>query len=502
MTAAVDLGSSAVKVVDGVDAPVVRADGIGPEITARVGTTVPLMWRGSGCVLTQAPHEAYARAVATALVNTSAEFVTILVPDWWPMRARALAQQTLEDHASGPFQLVSPALSAVEAARATHDLPATVAVLDIGAESSCASIVTGIGDLPHILGRPAVQHGRAGNDIDRLLMQHVLSWVAAGDPTDPALAGAGRSLLAQVKAAKEQLSARPAASLITDLGGARTEVRLVRSDADAVVRETVDAIVTMLTACITSNGSDDVQAVLLTGGSVSIPLVTQIISVELGLPVVMDHDPATLAVRGAANIEMAVAPERRGWRRRRRTSNVACNVFDLRNAPAPASEPYLGPLRSASVERAAQAVLQLAESPDDVAGDSNKYVRAADDHSGRPSSRSKRNSRRKASVEPALANVRLVVETGPGPRPRQTATWTSVREGPGWKSARRAHVDDEGQFRLWVNDRDYEVNMGVEAASTTVTLILMGLHVFVTASETGQLLREMRLNPDHDFRPE
>ena len=54
----------------------------------------------------------------------------------------------------------------------------------------------------------------------------------------------------------------------------------------------------------------------------------------------------------------------------------------------------------------------------------------------------------------------------------------------------------------YCNGRDYDVDMGQELASMTVTMLLIGLHVFVTVAETGELLRELRLNPDHDFRPE
>ena len=49
---------------------------------------------------------------------------------------------------------------------------------------------------------------------------------------------------------------------------------------------------------------------------------------------------------------------------------------------------------------------------------------------------------------------------------------------------------------------DYDVDMGTELASTSVTLLLIGPHVFVTLSENGGLLRELLLNPDHDYRPE
>ncbi len=320
-------------------------------------------------------------------------------------------------------------------------------------------------------------------------------------------AAAGQSLLAQVKAAKERLSARPSATLTTDLRGTKAEVRLVRSDADSVVRGTVDTIVAMLRTSIQTSGSEDVQAVLLIGGSVSIPLVTQVISVELGLPVILDDDPATLAVRGAATTEMPATPARRGWGRLHRVggADVAHHAFNLSTAPAPALERYVDPTPSAVPEHAPGLQEEPADDGDEAVPAPDVRADVVGHRTARRVDELVKDTGREAVVasrEPALEHVRLVVETGPGPRPSRTATWTSAREGPGWKSARRAHVDDEGQFRLWVNDRDYEVSIGTDVASTTVTLILMGLHVFVTASETGQLLREMRLNPDHDFRPE
>jgi hypothetical protein len=106
------------------------------------------------------------------------------------------------------------------------------------------------------------------------------------------------------------------------------------------------------------------------------------------------------------------------------------------------------------------------------------------------------------TTESAPEPVQIVVEAGHAIGRRRTARWTSAPLGAGWESARHARVDDEGRVRLQVNGRDYDVDMGQELASMTVTMLLIGLHVFVTVAETGELLRELRLNPDHDFRPE
>ena len=221
MTVAVDLGSGAVKIADGADASVHVANPIDPELAERVGTTVPLIRRDGARVLTQAPHDAYVRAVAMALDGTAAESVAVVVPDWWSTRARELAEQSFRAHASGPFRLVSPAAAALSASSDRHRLPTTVAVLDIGAESSSTTVLTEVDGVHRMVGRPAVLHGWAGNAIDRLLLHHVLGWLNSDGnrykPSDAENASAGLALLSQVKAAKERLSTRPAATLIPEL---------------------------------------------------------------------------------------------------------------------------------------------------------------------------------------------------------------------------------------------------------------------------------------------
>ncbi len=515
MTVAVDLGSGAVKLVDGADSPVISQHSVDPELAARVGTRVPLYRRVGGLVIAQAPHDAYVRSVAMALDGMAAESVAIVVPDWWSKRARDTMQQTFDAHASGPFQLVSPAVAAIRATRNRQALPTTVAVLDIGAESSSATVISSADGVPHVVGRPGVLHGQAGNDIDRRLMQHVLGWLRADghifEPADSEITSAGESLLRQVKAAKERLSTSPAATLKPDLPDANAELRLVRSEFDEVVRETVDSIVAMLRAAIGTNDMGDVETVLLIGGSVSIPLVTQVISVELGLPVVLDSEPATLAVRGAATVEIAAPPQQKMWRRRK-SLHAARNVFDLDNAPTPESESVLdsslspgpGPGDEPPVEaQAADADVVIPDLARQKVSGGNEP--ACDDPACRLFSLNELTGRGGVATwrVPPWEPIRLVIETSEGAAGRRlTARWSLEPEPSEWNNARHASIDAEGQFRLRVNGLLHKVDMGKALASRSVTVLLIGLQVFVTASESGELLRELRLNPDQEFRPE
>lgn len=494
MTVAVDLGSASVKVAVDARSEVRLVPPIDPELTARVGTTVPVVRREGLLVTTQTPHEAYVRELASAVDGLDAERVAIVAPDWWTRRARTMVEEAL--HGPGRFELVSPAVCAARAAGAGRRLPTVVAVLDVGAESSSTTIVAADDGGHHVVGRPSVLHGQAGNHIDRRLMQHVLGWLSNDiqgyEPTDAEIAAAGRSLQDQVKAAKELLSVRPVATVTPDLPGSNVELRLVRSEFDEVIRETVDAIVGMLKANLLVNAPDGVGAVLLTGGSVSIPLLPQVISAELGLPVILEKEPSTLAVRGATTVELPEPEKRRGlFRRQRAAGPGGTGPID---APKPHVEPYVDTLvKPSSGPKSVTAGRHVATGPAAEAGIAEPTPDTFLDISRRQAE--------SVRLETGKESVHLVVETEPGPRARPTSRWASASATESsWNSSRQVHVDDRGHFTLRVNERDHDIDMGVGLASSSLTLILMGLHVFVTVTETGELVRDIVLD-SNDFSP-
>ena len=213
MTVAVDLGSNAVKVVTGIGAPVILQPPIDPELAARVGTTVPLIRRDGSRVLTLAPHDAYVRAVATALDGIPAETVAIVIPDLWSTGAGTWRTDSrgsrIREHSGWRHRRLPP--SSHPSAR--HRIPTTVAVLDVGAESSSTTILTEVTESMAWSGVRAVLRGHAGTEIDRLRMHHVLGWLTPDgrgfESTDAEMASGRPVPSKQVKAAKEQLSTRP-----------------------------------------------------------------------------------------------------------------------------------------------------------------------------------------------------------------------------------------------------------------------------------------------------
>ena len=324
----VDVGAAAVKAV-AADASSERAAHTGPrlftfpELVARVGTRVPHVGRDGDTVITRHAHDLFVQEVREALarlgepVRDDGAGTAIAVPDWWTNRAHASVREALPEWGLGRASLTSSAVAAVRGYRATTpSVPDTVIVLDLGAHTCSAAVVANCqGDDLHVVGQPHAVHGRGGDDLDARLLHHVLDGLRGQgltySPDDPDAVDAGRTLLAECRAAKEALSVRPATTIASHMAGAPAQFRLVRAEHDDIARPAVREIVQVLRDCI-SAGEHDVDAVLLIGGGAPIPVVAQQISVELGLQVLLAADSSTLAARGAALEALTTAPVKRG----------------------------------------------------------------------------------------------------------------------------------------------------------------------------------------------
>ena len=312
----IEIGASVVKVATADAATATRTQTFPrrvafPELVSRVGTRVPHVCRDGSDVVIRHTQDLFVEEVRQAIRRLTdmdpirgAHF-TLIAPDWWTPRACAAVREALAASEMNKTRLVSSGVAAVQGHRATvRSMPATVAVLDLGAYTCSATIITDCGtDEIRQVGHPAVVHGRGGADLDARILHHVLGGLRGQGLTyrhdDAEAVEAAHKLLAECRAAKEALSASPVTTLSTSMPGAASQFRLVRAEHDEIARPAAQEIVHMLKDCITASGHD-VGAVLLTGGGAPIPTVTQQISVELGIPVRLDADPSTVAARGAA----------------------------------------------------------------------------------------------------------------------------------------------------------------------------------------------------------
>ena len=66
---------------------------------------------------------------------------------------------------------------------------------------------------------------------------------------------------------------------------------------------------------------------------------------------------------------------------------------------------------------------------------------------------------------------------------------------------RKDRVDANGKLSLRHNSRLHHIGIGRLHAGTRVTLLIDDLHIRIIDRHTGELLRELTLDPSHDFQP-
>jgi transposase InsO family protein len=83
-------------------------------------------------------------------------------------------------------------------------------------------------------------------------------------------------------------------------------------------------------------------------------------------------------------------------------------------------------------------------------------------------------------------------------RPKATATGPYL--DPHWR-IRHDRIDSSGTVTLRYNSRPHHIGLGRRLAATPVTLLVDDLHVRVIHRSTGDLIRELTLDPTRDFQP-
>lgn len=191
----------------------------------------------------------------------------------------------------------------------------TVAVYDLGGGTFDTAILRKDGNGRFaLLGSPEGIEGLGGADFDAEVLRHVAAHTGdalrALDPDDPGALAALARLKRECVEAKEALSADSEASISVFLPGTQQQVRLVRSEFEAMIDESIRETVDALERSLEQLGLEraDLTAVLLIGGSSRIPLVAQLISEQLDRPIAVDADPKSSICLGAVAAAIRAAP--------------------------------------------------------------------------------------------------------------------------------------------------------------------------------------------------
>ncbi|BBE22117.1 hypothetical protein MN0502_10000 [Arthrobacter sp. MN05-02] len=293
------------------------------EFKRRMGDVVPLMV-GDVAVLPQdlfAAVVAWVVGVATEREGEAPEVITLTHPVGWGEHRTSLLEQALTEAGIGEVVLMTePEAAALSYASREHvACGSTLAVYDLGGGTFDATVIRKTdADSFSVLGVPQGIERLGGADFDQEIFTSVLGSAKASftepEPGPEILAALSR-LRRECAEAKEALSADSEATISVMIPGAHAQVRLVRSEFEAMIEPAVAETVDTLRAALESAEVDpeDLSAILLIGGSSRIPLVAQILSSAFDRPLAIDVDPKASVALGAAfataALEDASGPE-------------------------------------------------------------------------------------------------------------------------------------------------------------------------------------------------
>ena len=282
------------------------------EFKRRLGDTTPILVGGSP-YSSEALMARLLRAVVAEVATREGEApdaIAVCHPaNWGPYKIDLLRQAiriaNLPDHVT---LLTEPEAAAISyATQQRLDIGEVVAVYDLGGGAFDAAVLRRTQDGFESLGQPEGIERLGGIDFDAAVFAHVRRSLGHAmdelDEDDPATQNAVARLRADSIEAKEALSSDTDASVPVLLPNIQTEVRITRAEFEAMIRPSlVDSIDALHRALRSADMEpENVNAVLLVGGSSRIPLVAQLVSAEIGRPVAVDAHPKHAIALGAAH---------------------------------------------------------------------------------------------------------------------------------------------------------------------------------------------------------
>ncbi len=294
-------------------------DRIGREFKRRLGDPTPVMLAGTPYAVTvllgTLLHDVLAKVTETE--GTKPESVVLTHPaNWGPFRRELFDEVPHVAGLTAPRMVTEPEAAAAHYA-ASRELSdgETIAVYDLGGGTFDATVLRKQPRGIEILGTPEGIERLGGVDFDESILSHV-NYMAGGaltelDMSDPQTSIALARLNQDCVLAKEALSVDTETTIPVFLPNRHFDVRLTRAEFEEMIRAPIESTIGTLVRTLRSADVDPSQlsAVLLVGGSSRIPLVSRMISEELGRPTVVDAHPKYAVALGAAALARAGAAE-------------------------------------------------------------------------------------------------------------------------------------------------------------------------------------------------
>jgi actin-like ATPase involved in cell morphogenesis len=280
------------------------------EFKRRIGDPVPILVAGR-------PFSAQALSgrLLRWVVDKSAEQmgerpvdITLTYPaNWGHFKIDLLRQVAMLADVDSVRACSEPEAAALQyASRSKVNVGDRIAVYDLGGGTFDVCVLEKTETGFQVPGRPEGIEHLGGIDFDEAIFQRVIGQLppdvieaAIDDATQmPALARLRRDCVE----AKEALSTDVDAVIPVGLAGARTSVRLTRSEFEDIIRPALEDTVGATRRALRSANTEAAQltAIVLVGGSSRIPLVAEMLGSEFRRPIAVDTHPKNDVAMGAA----------------------------------------------------------------------------------------------------------------------------------------------------------------------------------------------------------
>jgi Hsp70 protein len=248
------------------------------------------------------------RAMLYTVGSPPAGPVAVTYPAHWRPAAVDALRNALaavpEFQVPNPVQLVSDTTAALTALENDPGVPTrgVIALCDFGGTGTNITLVDATKGFAPI--GPTVRHTDLSGDlVDQALLTHVindLSEAGTIDLSGTSAIGSLSRLRAQCRGAKERLSTAAVTSLVAELPGHRSEMRLTRNELDEAIRAPLADFAGVVQETVERNGiqAADLVAVASVGGGARIPIITTTLSEHFRVPVITTGQPELTAAVG------------------------------------------------------------------------------------------------------------------------------------------------------------------------------------------------------------
>ncbi|KUI23414.1 molecular chaperone [Mycobacterium sp. GA-1285] len=194
-----------------------------------------------------------------------------------------------------PAPVVSDAVAALTSLQDEPGVPArgVIALCDFGGTGTSISLFDAGNGYAQI-GETVRHHDLSGDLVDQALLTHVLKDLSAAGAVDlssTSAIGSLSRLRAQCRGAKERLSTAAFTSLVAEVPGNRSDVRLTRTELEELLRGPLTGFANTLQETLERNRIRDLAAVASVGGGARIPVVTTSLSERFRVPVITSGHP-------------------------------------------------------------------------------------------------------------------------------------------------------------------------------------------------------------------